>query len=197
MARSRIESRRTTEGVIFTYRLPAQLLAVRAWWWSALGGLAIGVGAAVTLLIAGAVTGPGRGWLTFRAALLLGAVIGTLLVYGAAYWPAARRRMLSLTFDRRREEVLIRRTDLLQSPARFAFEDVIAFRLVDQPGGRQGCVLVMETASAGDFVLLLGRHACYEDAVLSQFAATLHGYLDTLFSEHNPDPVPPPSHVSD
>jgi hypothetical protein len=55
----------------------------------------------------------------------------------------------------------------------------------------------METASTGDFVLLVGRHACYEDAVLSQFAAYLHGYLDTLFNEHGADPVPPPPHVSD
>ena len=158
-----------------------------------LGGVALGIATAAVLLAAGL----GEGWLTFRAALLLGAVIGTLLVYGAVYLPAARRRMLCVIFDHHHGDVLVRRTDLAQPPARYVFEDVIAFRLVERPNGRQGCALVMETGSGGDFVLLIDHHPCQQEPMLSQFAGYLHGYLDTLFNQHSTDPVPPQPHVPD
>jgi hypothetical protein len=175
MAQSQ-ESNRFT----FEYRVPPNLLVPEAWLWSGVGGLAVGIAAAVALTIIG---GPGD--LLFSTVLIAGALVSGFLIFVVFYLGPALRRKLMITLDYDWGAVSVRRPDGGSRPARFAFGDVLLFRLVELP---RGCTVIMETNSAGPFTLVTTRRECA--AGLAQLAAHLNAHLEAIHAAADADTIP-------
>lgn len=186
MPRSRIQYQEHPHRAIFTFRLPGGWFAPQAWLWSAVGGVALGILAALALTVLDVVDPDGASRLSFRAALIGGTIAGTLVLYLGVYIGAARARLLRVTFDYRRKAVMVRLPDTGRRPTRFALTDVIAFRLVEEAG----CKLIMETTGRGPVALVTTRHACHDPRCeLPRLAGYLAAHLDP--ARDTSDDIPP------
>ncbi len=194
MTRARINYVEGTERTTFIYRRPGSRFAPRVWAWSLTGGLAVGVGAALALAVAGLT---GTGGRSFDGAVIAGTVVGALALYAGTYRAAQRAMGLRISFDYVDNAVGIR---LIDGPAWrwFPVEDVLDFRLARQTTGwRAGCTLIMDTDSAGPVELVMARRDCYEESGLPHLVSRLNARLQTVagITSSELPPPPPPAHV--
>lgn len=167
-----------SERFTFEYRVPPNLLALEAWFWSGVGGLAIGITAAVVLTVLGSVD-------AFTLVLIAASLVGAFLIYLVFYlWPALRRKLV-ITLDYEWGAVIVHLPDGGSRPARFAFTDVLLFRLVELA---RGCEMIMETNSSGPLTLVITRRDCAVG--LDQLAAHLNGHLETIHAAAEEDTLP-------
>jgi hypothetical protein len=165
----RINVQRKLDRVTYSYRLPDRRAMLVAWGWCVGGGAAIGVALAVGLAVAGLTVAPDESGLTFRAALLIGTVAGTLLMLALLYVPGARR-VLRVTFNYVGDIVEVRFP--YARIQRFNRRDVIAFRLAhDEHGAR---LLVMETGSTGPVILAQARREGALPQLVGQLNEQVH-----------------------
>jgi hypothetical protein len=182
MPRARIWVRQTSDRLTVTYRLPGRLLSPAAWFWSLVGGLAIGIAAALALVVAGAVD-VDEDWRAFRIALAAGTASGAALLYLGYAWTVLRRR-LRVVFDAAHRRVTLQLVAGERRAGRYPLGDIVLFRLAEHAAGpRGGCILVMETAAEGPVALLTLPEGCHTPATqLSTLAGQLNAYLGALRS---------------
>jgi len=180
--------RTPTEARVYSYRQPARRFAPRVWFWSVLGGLAMGLGTALILIVAGQMTYSDA---AFRAVLAGGTLAGASLLYLVFYRLALYRMVLRVGFDPARQAISVRLMRTRETRW-YAFEDVLTFRLVRHAEGwRRGCGLVMHTESAGPVELVLTDLPCYERTGLPHFVRRLTAELEIVHRTRRDYDLPP------
>jgi energy-converting hydrogenase Eha subunit A len=164
----------------FEYQIPPNLFVPEAWFWAGVGGLAVGIAAAVTLTLLGA-----TGGLLFSTVLIVVGLISGFLIYLVFYLGPALRRKLKVTLDYDWGTVSVRRPGTGSRPARFAFSDVLLFRTVELA---RGCAVIMETNSGGPLTLVTTRRDCA--AGLDQLTAHLNAHLEAIHAAAEDDTIP-------
>jgi hypothetical protein len=188
MARARIRYTEGSNCVILTYHLPGGWLAPLVGFWCVAGGLAVGIGVAVALTVAGLTD-----TITFRQVLIAVTVIVAGMLYAAGYLWALRTRFLRLTFDYAGDRIEIYPAYANRRPAQYAFGDVFAFRLIDRSTAwRAGCALLMEKyGDEPETLLALNRHCDDERTALPHFVARLEAQLEVNpVADTDPHPLP-------
>ncbi len=185
MPHARIDTLESEERVTFVYRPAFNPVALPALLWSLCGGLAVGVGLSVGLVASGLLSiqdGP-QG---FRAALIAGTGIGSLLLFVLGLMQGLSRRALRIVFDYARQRLLIRQPDQRRS-LRVPFRTAVNFRLVDD--GPNHCTLVLDTDETQPERLITVRGSCHDERTsLPQLTGWLNAYLDALHDV--PDDIP-------
>ena len=184
MPRDRITYDENVRGhAVFTYKRWFPALSPVGLFWSALGGLSIGIACAVGAAVLGWVdVEPEAGKLAVRHVLLVASVVMTLVLYGAIYWRAARGLALVLEFQVPAQAIWVSGMQAGSRRQRFPLNDVGAFRLVEtQVLWRSACNVVMDTNSRGSVTLLLTAQVCraVPDDV-PQFVAQLNERLEMM-----------------
>lgn len=177
MPDARIDYLEAADRVTFVYRPAFSPVTPPALLWSLIGGLAVGVGLSVGLVAAGLLSiqdGP-QG---FRAALIAGTVLGSLLLLALGWVYGLRSQPLRITFDYARQRLLIRQPDRRRL-LRVRFHQAGAFRLVEN--GSDGCTLLLESEDAPLLSLITVRGSCHDErASLPQLSGRLNAHLDAL-----------------
>jgi hypothetical protein len=183
MPRARIQYYEEPHCVAFIYHPPARWFAPLAFLWCLASGLAVGVGVAVGMTIVGVTN------VSFRQALLGTALVVAAALYVVGYVLAQRGLRLRVTFDYARGALAV-----LPPHARgrrYAFDDVIEFRLSEQRGG---CALLMETRSAGTVPLVAVPARCEaERTELPHLIERLDAHLNAAFAPEDDLPPAPTS----
>ncbi|MBN1678881.1 MAG: hypothetical protein JW966_01230 [Anaerolineae bacterium] len=192
MRGSRIDYQMSAERTFITYRLPFRIITPVVWLWAALGGVSLGVGAAMALLVAGLTTVTDDGRIDLRLALVVVSVVSTLLLYWLVYVRVARTRVLRVTFHYEWSELSVRLPDADHHPIRLAFDNVIEFRLAEQAVGRRtGCVLLLETDHDEPLTLVALPVPCHDNRhELPQLAGRLNARLQRVHGDTSPG-IPP------
>jgi hypothetical protein len=190
MSRARIQYAERSNRVILTYHLPGGWFAPLVGFWCMVGGLAVGIGVAVALTVAGLIEPA-----TFRQVLIVVTAGMAVFLYAAGYLWALRTRFLQITFDYARDRIEIYPAYANRRPVWYAFEDVFAFRLFDRSTAwRAGCALMMERyGDEPETLLALNRHCDDERTALPHFVARLEAQLEVNpDAETDPRPSPLP-----
>lgn len=186
MPRAHIDYRDDAYRRTFTYRLVDRRAVLAAWLWCAIGGLAVGVGTAVALAVAGRLDTGGQ---SFRAVLVLAALAAALALYLLVYRRAARHAVLRVSFDLNRLAVGVCQPGAGGRWRWHALDDVTEFRLSENE--QAGCALMMDTVR-GPVRLVTVHSACDEQSGLPHLAGRLTAHLHTLYAP--PDDLPDVPH---
>jgi hypothetical protein len=192
MFRARVRYAEGSNRVMLTYYLPGGWFAPLVGLWCIAGGLAVGIGVAVALTVAGLVDTH-----TFRLVLIVVTGIMAVTLYAAGYLRALRTRFLRITFDYARRLIGIHPAYANQRPVWYAFEDVHAFRLIDRSNAwRVSCALLMEPYDGEpETLLVLNRPCDDEQTALPHFVTRLEAQLEVDLAVE--DDLPPlPWHVT-
>ncbi len=187
MSRARIKVADEAHRTTLTYTLPDSRWMLPVLLWCAAGGLAVGIGAAVVLTLAGLI---GPGTLDFGLALVIIAAAVAALLYTAGYLWGLRARFLRITFDYARCAIEIDPSYSGQRRTRCTFDDVAEFRVVDCSTRHHArCALVMDRRRGPQTLLVLNFRHDDEGSGLPQLAARLDAQL-SLDPAHLDDDLP-------
>ncbi|WP_119068576.1 hypothetical protein [Aggregatilinea lenta] len=174
MPRARIGSRHGSHAITLVYRLPVRLLHPLAVLWALLGGAAVGIGAAMALVLAGIIAPGDDPWLLRGAGIGVGLVAAGLL-YVVVYLPGARDISLRVRFETARRAVTLWPLPNREAVAVDAL-DLFGFRLDVPEAGetRQPCTLLADIDRASPLILLRMDAACDDErADLQRLAGLL------------------------
>ncbi len=192
MARSPIHVQEYPEGITFSYRLStpfATTLLIALW--CVVGGLAVGVGAAVAwgVLDLAALRGA-----SFGAVLLAGWGVGVLVLYVFVVLLPGSGHALHVAFNPQVHALAVR-LPTTSEWTRYRWDDVLVFRLVRHDGRLTSrCGLVMDT-SDGPVTLLGTRINCYERGGLSTLAGYLNVQLNAVLAPDDESQRPVPARM--
>ena len=194
MARARVQLVEGAERTTFTYHLPVGWFTPAVWLWCLLGGLPVGIGAALA-------TRAANDYPRLVRTVLVGVTIVVAGALYALYVLSVQRLALHITFDRARSRVGFRQV----SARRWTWyprSSVEGFRLVREPSGaRLGCALVMDTRDSA-LTLVQVSQDCYAQSGLPHLVTRLNTQLqlpprDVLADIPHPERVVPPPARSD
>ncbi len=183
MARAQVQFVEGAQRTTFIYRLPTGWFTPIVWLWCLIGGLPLGIAAA---LIARA---------ALDNALLVGASLAGLTVVGAVglyalYLLAVWRMALRITFDRARHQVgycTVRARRWTWLPR----SSVEGFRLASGSDEKPGCTLIMDTRT--DSVTLVHvEEDCYAQSGLPHLVARLNLQLEPTDEDTDGISIPVP-----
>jgi hypothetical protein len=175
MSRARIKVADEAHRTILTYTLPDDRWMLPVLLWCAAGGLAVGIGAAVVLTLAGLI---GGGTHNFTLVMGIITLVAATLLYTVGYLAGLRKRFLRITFDYARCLIELDPSYIGQRRTRYALEDVEEFRVVDCSTVQHArCALVMVRRSGPQTLLVLNRPHDDERSGLPQLAARLDAQL--------------------
>jgi len=183
MARAQVQVVQSAQRTTFIYRLPAGWFTPVVWLWCVVGGLPIGIAAA---LIARAALDNA---LLFRAALVGLTVLGAAALY-ALYVGAVWRMALRVAFDRARDRVgyrPIRARGWTWLPR----SSVEGFRLASGSGEKSGCTLLLDTRT-DSLTLAHVDQDCYAQSGLPHLVARLNLQLEPAEEDTDGISVPAP-----
>lgn len=183
MARAQVQFVEGAQRTTFIYRLPARWFTPLVWLWCLIGGLPLGIAAA---LIARAAMDNA---LLVRASLVGLTLIGAVGLY-ALYVLAVWRMALHITFDRARSQVGYRPAHARRSTW-LPRSSVEGFRLASGTDDQPGCTLIMDTR-IDSLTLVHVEEDCYAQSGLPHLVARLNLQLEPASEDTDGVGVPAP-----